>query len=71
MPRPRLAPRRPVQLYLPVDLMERVDKALYNPVLQERRFGALSALFTSLLREWLEKNDGPRYDSTEFETSQL
>lgn len=51
--------------------MGRVDQALFNPVLQERRFGALSALFTSLLREWLEKNEGPRFDSSEFETSQL
>ena len=71
MGRPRLAPRRAVQLYLPIDLMERVDARLYNPVLQERRFGALSALFTLLLREWLEKNDIPRFDSSEFETSQL
>lgn len=71
MPRPRLAPRRAVQLYIPVELMDRVNAKLFNPVLQERRFGALSALFTSLLREWLERQDGPRYDSTEFETSQL
>lgn len=71
MARPRLSPRREVHIYIPEDLMSRVDRALYNPVFEERRLGALSALFSSLLRKWLEENDGPHFDSTEFETSQL
>ena len=53
MPRPRLSPRRKLLLSIPEDLAMRVDNALLNPTFDKRQYGALSALVTSLLREWI------------------
>ena len=59
MPRPRLSPRRKLTVLIPEDVASRVDLALHNPTYDTRQYGAISAVITSLLRQWLSTQPQP------------
>lgn len=44
------------KISLPPDLSEEIEKRMFDPVLQRRKYGAISDLITKLLKDWVEAN---------------
>lgn len=56
MARPKNAiPKTRVTVYLPEPLHTKVSLLMMNPLTGEIRYGALGALFETLLRKWVEE----------------
>jgi hypothetical protein len=47
-----------VEIHIPESVMARVSLLLFDPVRGARKHGAMSALVSQLLREWVEKQCG-------------